>query len=124
LHTARVAKSRGVPVPLANGDAAAVAVPVAGGTSTTGADVVAIEDEGSETVGVVEYQKDHSKNQHHRKDVSHLRHCYLALALSTPAMNFFGHGQPPTGTSFFTNGRWRSNSGDLLSNSGEGLLRQ
>jgi hypothetical protein len=106
---------------LVNGDAAAVAVPVAGGTSTTRVDAVAIEDEGSETAGVVEYHKDHSKNQHHRKDISHH---YLALALSTPAMNFSGHGQPPIGTSFFTNGRRRSNSGDFLSNSGEGLLRR
>jgi hypothetical protein len=75
-----------VPVPLANGDAAAVAVPVAGGTSTTIADAVTVED-GSETEGVVEYHEDHTKNKHYKKDVSHLRHCYLVLALSTPVMN-------------------------------------
>jgi hypothetical protein len=40
-------------------------------------------------------------------------------------MNFSVHGRPPTVTSlYFMYGRWRSNSGDLLSNSGEGLLRR
>jgi hypothetical protein len=87
-----------VPVPLANGDAAAVEVPVAGGTSTTRAeaDVVAVEDEGIEMAGVVEYHEDRTKNKHHKRDISHLRHCYLALALSTPTMNFSGHGRPLT----------------------------
>jgi hypothetical protein len=36
---------------------------------------------------VVEYHEDHTKNKHYKKDVSHLRHCYLVLALSTPVMN-------------------------------------
>jgi hypothetical protein len=87
-----------------------------------GANHVVVERDADAT-GSIENHEDHAKIKHPRRNVSHQRHCYLALALSTPAMNFSGHGRPTT-TSFFTNGRWRSNSGDLFSNSGEGLLRR
>jgi hypothetical protein len=32
---------------------------------------------------VVEDHEDHGKDKHRRRNVSHRRHCYLALALST-----------------------------------------